>query len=118
MEIQKMYYFSELFENRGFDYDWESRTSMSVETLDEHFEAYIALPGIKKKDIKATVDNNLLTIETEQNEKYKINTAYKKTWRLGDSIDTSKIDLKLDAGILIITLPKKEESKSITLTVK
>lgn len=114
------YNLSEFFDTPhfGFGFDWENYTTTEVEEFDDKFEAYIALPGVKKKDINLTVKNNLLTLETKQNKDYKINTEFKKVWKLGDSIDVGKITVSLSSGILTIILPKKEEDKPITLTVK
>ena len=76
------------------------------------------MPGLTKKDIKATVANGFLTIEAEQNDNYKIPTDINKTWKLNEHIDASKISLELKHGILTISLPKKEKSKTMSITVK
>jgi len=98
-------------------YNW-TRVESETEDCDDHFKVYLKVPGVKKEDITATVENGYLTIEAPQNDDYKIPTKFKSTWKLSEKINAKKIELKLDSGILIVSLPKKETSKTLTVKVK
>lgn len=114
-------HFSQLFDLMVWDsdYSWKYKpVELTIERFDDYDEVNLQLPGVKKKDITVKIENRYLTIEAIQNDKYKIDTTFKNTWKLNEGVDSEKITLKLDAGILTIILPKKEEAKSITLSVK
>lgn len=93
-----------------------------VET-DQQFEVEMAIPGMEKEDIKVNVDNNLLTIscekEDKKEEKEKNYTrrefsygSFCRSFTLPKSVNVDKINASYDKGILKIMLPKKEEEKS------
>lgn len=98
-------------------YNW-TRAESETEVFDDHYKVYLKIPGVKKEDIKATVENGFLTIEAAENDNYKIPTKFKSTWKLNDTINATKIKLELDSGILTISLPKKEKAKILTVKVK
>ena len=75
------------------------------------------LPGVDKKDVKITVQNNVLTIKGEKKqESEKKGENYHRTERLYGSFHRSftlpativsdKIDASYDNGVLILNLPK------------
>ena len=88
----------------------------------DNFQIEIASPGMKKEDFNIKLDNDLLTISSEQkmeNEE-KNGTfvrkefnylSFEKTFILPDYTDTEKIEATHNNGILTIVIPKKEEAK-------
>lgn len=92
--------------------------NQAIEHFDDRYELYISAKGLKKKEIKATVENNLLTVTGTPKKDRALTSDLKRAWRLIDSIDTENISLKLEDGILIITLPKKEKAKAMEIAVK
>ncbi len=93
--------------------------------VSEEKDAYVlslAAPGMKKDDFKIDVDNNVLTIsaETEEkkeekNEKYSRQeynySSFSRSFTLPDSIVKDKIEAHYTDGVLKLQLPKKEEAK-------
>ena len=88
-----------------------------------------ALPGFKSDDVQINVTGDLLTIrgdlkhEEEQNEKsWHIREQRWGSFERSVSLPTAVVPDKAQAdfanGILIITLPKAEEVKPKTITVK
>ncbi len=80
------------------------------------------LPGVDEKDIAVTVANGYLTIkgekrsESEQSEEsYYVAErsfgSFKRSLRLPDSVDESKIDASFDKGVLKITAPKRADAQ-------
>lgn len=78
------------------------------------------MPGVKKENIKITMNNNELEIHGEtktSEEEGKIHyreftlNNFLRTFNTGNDIDSSKIEATLEHGVLTLILPKKEEVK-------
>jgi HSP20 family protein len=91
------------------------------ETPDD-YQLEFNVAGRKKEDFKITVDKNILTVSFEKNEQQKdekkqfikrefVTQSFKRSFTLDEKIDADKIDAKYENGILMLTLPKKEEVK-------
>lgn len=89
-----------------------------VETKDD-FKLEIAIPGVSKKDIDLNVEKGLLNIKVnkEANTETKFirkefnYLSFDKNFRLPKSVETGNISAKMEKGILVVSLPKKEEAK-------
>jgi len=98
----------------------------------EHKDQYILkaeIPGMKKDDVKITLENNVLTIrgekknEVEQKDEHfhRIERSYgsfERSFTIPGTIKTNDIDAQYKDGILTLTLPKAEEAKSKMIDVK
>ena len=80
------------------------------------------LPGITKKDVKLTIEDNILTIEGEkknnrddQDSIYyrneRIFRRFSRKFRLPETVSVKKINAEFENGILTIVLPKEEPKK-------
>ena len=80
------------------------------------------VPGMKKEDIKISIQDNILTLkgekikENEEKEKnyHRIERNYgvfERSFSLPVSIQMDKVKAKYQDGILMISLPKSEEAK-------
>ena len=92
-----------------------------VKELDNGFELSIALPGVKKEDITAEINDGYLTItattSTNKDEK-KADGKYirrerfygsaKRSFYVGEDITEEDINAKYVDGILTLDIPKKE----------
>jgi len=97
------------------------------ETDDDYFlSAY--LPGVTKENVKIKLEDNNLVImgrvdyETLINRKYvlkemEVGNFYRR-FKISDSINESKVDAKLENGILTVKLPKHERIKPKTIEIK
>lgn len=108
--------------------------AVNIIESEDSFNIEVALPGISKKDVNIDIDDNLLTISREVKEekveqsKEKETVKYtrkefsfksfKRTFSLPDTIDADSISASAKDGILVITLPKKEEAKIVKRTIK
>jgi len=115
----------ELLENQNFDTLGSESTLPSVNIMDTEnsFEIEVAAPGMDKKDFKVELNNNILTISTEKknskedkNENYTRKEfsyqSFLRSFRLPENkVDGNKINAKYKNGILLVSLPKKEEAK-------
>ncbi|HUZ60435.1 MAG TPA: Hsp20/alpha crystallin family protein [Hanamia sp.] len=92
-----------------------------AETKDD-YELEFNVPGRKKEDFKITVDKNILTVSFEKKEEQKeegkqfikrefVTQSFKRSFTLDEKINADEINAKYEDGLLLLTLPKKEEVK-------
>lgn len=88
------------------------------------FDIEFAVPGMNKEDFKLSVENNVLSVSAEKQEskeeKEKNFTrreftygSFTRSFALPKTIDVEKIAAAYNNGILTVTLPKKEEEKTL-----
>ncbi len=91
------------------------------ETKDE-FQVELLVPGRKKEDFKISLDNQLLTIAFDEAEKKEDESkkqvkkefslrSFSRSFTLDEKIDAEGINAKYEDGVLVLTLPIKEEVK-------
>lgn len=77
------------------------------------------VPGVSKEGVRVYMENGTLTIEAESEDLSPAEPRYRefalrryfRQFALGDWIDADRIAAELKNGVLMITLPCKEESK-------
>ena len=113
--------FDDLFNNPFFT---KSESSMMKTDIKEHDNCYylmIDLPGVKKEDIKAELNDGYLTVSAESNTskdekddngKYicreRYSGSYSRSFYVGDTVTEQDISAKFENGTLKLTVPKKE----------
>ena len=95
----------------------------------EERDAYLLeleMPGVSKTGIEVTVENNELTIVGHRTDtdphgevvyRESSHGDYRRSFEIDASIDTTKIQAKMEQGILRLTLPKAESIKPRKITV-
>jgi HSP20 family protein len=88
---------------------------------DDKYRLELALPGYAKEQISMNYLKNVLTIksnleENRENEKKYITREFgprnfTKQFLLPRTLDVEKINAEFKDGILLVTIPKKEEAK-------
>jgi len=86
------------------------------------------LPGFAKDQVSVSVEDSVLTIAaTRDAVDHAESTVHVRERRANDvsrkfkvpsSYDTTKVDAKLEHGVLTLTLPKREEKKPHSIEVK
>jgi HSP20 family protein len=96
--------------------------AVNIAESDNQFEIELAVPGLSKEDLKINLDKNVLSVSADkktetvdENKKftkreYSFN-SFSRSFTLPESADHSKIDADYTAGILKLTIAKKEEAK-------
>lgn len=123
---------NDLFMDDWFDSslrNWRSSgatlPAVNVRETNDDFVIEVAAPGMNRDDFKVELDNNLLSISAELEEKNETsdqNRAYnrrefnyqsfQRSFSLPENkVEGTKISAKYKDGILHVTVPKKEEAK-------
>lgn len=95
---------------------------IDVKEDEKEFVVRAELPGLSKDDFKLTVENNVLTLEGEKKNEFEEKQdgyfrsertfgAFRRSFRLTDSVDAKKIKAEYEKGVLNITIPKAEKAK-------
>jgi HSP20 family protein len=114
-------FFNDSFFN-GFNHSGLNRTSPAVNVIEEDkaYRIEVAVPGMSRKDFRIDLEDEVLTISSEQKEnneeknhrymrrEFQYNT-FKRSFQLPETIDADSIKASHNAGILTIELPKKDE---------
>ncbi len=87
------------------------------------------LPGHDPKSIDVNVENDVLTVRSERKLENKEQGetfhraeihygAFSRSFTLPSTVDAQKTEARYDNGVLVITLPKREEAKPRSIQVK
>ncbi len=104
--------------------------SFKVDISEDEHSIFIEadMPGIKKEDIKVSMDSDLLSITAErtqsEEEKKKGFHRVERSWgclsrsfTIGENVNTEKIEAKYDNGVLKVVIPKIEPSKKSEMSI-
>ena len=108
----------DFFENGSF----KSVPAVNIMEKNDGYSIEVAAPGLDKKDFNIDLENNVLTISSERENKVEESegstcrrefgySSFKRSFSIPDSIDTEKIKASHKDGILYVALPKREEAK-------
>ncbi len=106
-------------------FDAESRHSLPAVNIIEGRDDYrieVAAPGLNKEDFKVSLENNVLTVSSEKEEKQEEKDekvmcrefsyySFRRSFTLPMTVNSEKIRATHKDGILQVIIPKKEESK-------
>ena len=107
--------------------DWAPLVDISED--EKEFLVRVELPGLRKEEVKVTVDNGVLTIsgerKVEKEEKtrkyHRVERSYGKFERnftLPDKADGARITAEFKEGMLQVRLPKADKPTDKALEVK
>lgn len=98
--------------------------AVNIQESDDNFMVEVAAPGKTRNDFNIELENDILTISSEEkkeNETTEKNGRYtrkefsysnfKRAFSLPETVDNEKIAASYENGVLVINLPKKEEAK-------
>ena len=118
-----------------FSRDWADSTlanrtngfslpAVNVRETNDDFILEVAAPGMKREDFKVELDNNVLTISSNREEKQEDQNNdgftrrefsyqyFQRSFSLPENkVEGDKISARYVDGILHITVPKKDEAK-------
>ena len=87
------------------------------------------IPGVKKEDLKITLQDNILTIEGEkkntsnEDERKYFRTersygSFKKSFNLPEDVDSEKVNAKFNNGVLSIVFNKVKEEAPVERVIE
>ena len=98
--------------------------AVNIQETEDAFSVEVAAPGKSKEDFNIELDNDVLTISSEDKKENGTTdkkgrytrkefsySTFKRAFSLPDSVDNAKISASYNNGVLEIALPKKEEAK-------
>lgn len=107
----------------------ELQIKMDVRENDNSYSVHAEIPGVKKEDIRVTIDGNEVSISADVKQEKEIKDGERllrserrygkitRTFLLGSEVDDSQSEAKYNEGVLELTLPKKAVTSSKTLTI-
>ena len=106
----------------------EPRIRMDMSETDQAYMVKAEIPGVKKEDIKVSIEGNQVSISAEvrkEEDKKSGNTMHSeryygqqyRTFTLPQDVDDAKAEAKYHDGILELALPKKPGGGGKQLTV-
>ena len=110
--------FNRFFDDTTNDH-WMKTPAVNIKEMDNSYQLEVVAPGASKEDFKMNINDKTLTIAYDKKEatqeeqgkwlrnEYKA-TSFKRSFTIGDLVDTEHVAAKYENGILNITLPKKE----------
>jgi HSP20 family protein len=122
--------------NRFFDDNFlaqlaaENRWPVALDIIEEKDQYVLRadLPGIKKEDIKISLEDNVLTLQAERKAEaesqdkqiHRIERTYghyQRVLNLGAKVDAEKIKANYKDGVLELIVPKSQETKPKSIDV-
>ena len=106
------------------------RIRIDVSEKDGAYVVHAEIPGVKKEDIKLSIEGDQVSIsaearvekEVKENERVLHRERYygkvARAFRLGTDIDQSAANAKYADGVLELTLPKKAEAAGRQLAIQ
>jgi HSP20 family protein len=95
---------------------------VNISETKDQYELEFNVPGRNKEDFKITVDKNILTVSFDKKEESKDENKkqikkefslqpFKRSFTLDEKTISENIAAKYENGLLVLSLPKKEEVK-------
>ena len=107
--------------------DWIPHVDISE--ADQQYEITAELPGLKKEEVKITLQAGVLTLQGERKQEkeekgaryHRVERSYGsfvRSFTMPDVIDEEKVSAEFKDGVLHIRLPKSEKAKPKAIDVK
>lgn len=99
------------------DYSVDSyRYRTTLEKQDNTYVVTAQVPGMSKEDISIKLEDSVLKITGEKEINESMTSSINKEFNVSSSINTNRIEAKVENGILTISIPQKEnKSKQIKI---
>jgi len=96
--------------------------AVNIAETENEFHIELAVPGLKKDDLKISLEKNVLSVSAEKKAEDEVEgkkfskreynyTSFVRSFTLPESVDHSKIEAEYTDGILKLTVSKREDAK-------
>ncbi len=100
-----------------------------IEENSDRFVVRMDLPGVSKKDIHVSIDNNVLTIHGERkregsdkDEDYRVQERFygkfERSFMLPKTVDSDSVQAEFKDGVLTINITKHEQSRTREIEIR
>ena len=121
--------FDDFFSRSTITYDGIGSIDVNLLQTDDDIIVKASIPGVKPEDINISISGDTLTLrgEVKEDQEYKdVNYhiremrqgSFSRTMTLPVKVDSDKAKAEFENGILCLTMPKAEEVKPKTITIK
>jgi HSP20 family protein len=122
--------FRRMLKPMPFPADLPQDISLNVTENDKEYKVKAEIPGAKKEDIRVSIDGNQVSIsaevkhESEKKEGDRVlirelsQGSVARGLTLGFEVDEKESQAKFENGILELVLPKRQEARGRTLSIK
>ena len=121
--------FDDFFSRSPITYDGIGSIDVNLLQTDDDIIVKASIPGVKPEDINISISGDTLTLrgEVKEDQEYKdVNYhiremrqgSFSRTMTLPVKVDSDKAKAEFENGILSLTMPKAEEVKPKTITIK
>lgn len=105
------------FSNFGFTFTDNFNPRIDISEDENSLNVIAEIPGIKKENLKITLQDNILTIEGEKKKEEetkdknyyrseRVFGSFKRCFTLPSEVDSEKVDAKFEEGVLKINIKK------------
>jgi HSP20 family protein len=116
-----------IFEADGRPVEWAPTADISE--TDKEYLVKVELPGVKREDVKVTVENGVLSIQGERKQEkedkgekhHRIERAYGtflRSFSLPDNVAAGDIRAESQDGVLLVHIPKVKIEKPKAVQIK
>ena len=124
-------FFSDFFDRRGWmknlrksNGDFDFSPAMNVKEKEKEFQVELAAPGLKKDDFKITLDNGILTVSAEREDKKEEEkegymsrefsyNSFTRSVSIPETVDKDKdVSARYEDGVLKLKLQKREGTEA------
>jgi HSP20 family protein len=105
--------------------------AVDIEHKEKEYVLKADIPGLKKEDIKVTIENGSLTLKGERKSEHEENKnnyhriertygTFQRSFKIPEGLTEKQIKAKYDDGVLELTIPtpKVEEPKTIDIKIE
>jgi HSP20 family protein len=125
--------FDRLFDDRLWGFkglNSSANVPVNIRETEAGYELELVAPGLKKEDFRLNYSDQTLTVSFEhrQEESKKesgnwihreyLNQSFTRSFTMDNTVDPEKATARYENGVLLITLPKKEEAQRLTRTIQ
>jgi HSP20 family protein len=125
-EIDRMF---DRFRGGAVDSSADLWPTVDIVENDNDFVVNVELPGVRKEDVKITVNDGVLTVKGEKKQERELKEdqyrrlersfgAFERSFTLPTTAQSDRIGANYNNGVLMITIPKAEQAKPREIEVK
>lgn len=103
--------------------------TVDIAERDDEYVVRMELPGVRKEDVRITIENNVLTIRGEKKQEQTVSDdafrrversygSFQRSFTLPVAVRADEIDAVAQDGVLTVQLPKAEEARPKQIEVK